>query len=77
MFLPFARLAALLHQLGDDARPPRLMAGAHSGAGVSVEIFVEQNQVAPVRIGLEFLKSAKDRSAAFVISKKDVRHAAG
>jgi hypothetical protein len=41
MFLAFARLAALLHQLGNDAGPSGLMAGADSCPGISVEAFVE------------------------------------
>src|SRR5215475_12746042 len=36
--------------LGDQAGPAGLVARAHSRAGVTVEIFVERNIVAPVRI---------------------------
>ena len=34
----------------DQSRPPRLVAGAEALAGVTVEIFVEKHQVAPVRV---------------------------
>ena len=49
----FKLFSALLQQLGDQAGPAGLMAGAEPGAVVAVEVFVEQDQVAPVRIGLE------------------------
>ena len=77
MFLSFARLAALLHQFGDNAGPSRLMASADSGARVSVKVFVEQDQIAPVRISLEFFEIAEDRPAAFIVSKKYIRHSTG
>src|SRR5262249_16484553 len=37
-----------LNQEGDDAGPAGLMAGADSGSGISMEVFVEQDVVAPV-----------------------------
>src|SRR5438105_15156327 len=43
-------LAALLQQLGDEASPARLVAGADPAAGVAVEILVEEHEVAPVGI---------------------------
>src|SRR5882672_4497652 len=41
-------LAALLEELRDEARPAGLVAGADPGAVVTVEVLVEQDQVAPV-----------------------------
>ena len=40
------------------------MAGAQPGAVVPVEVFVEQDMVAPVGIALEFLSTAIDWSSA-------------
>ena len=63
-------LGVLLDQLGDQAGPPGLVAGAEAGAGVAIEIFVEQDEVAPVRIGLELLAIAVDRPAALRCLRK-------
>ena len=49
---------------GHDAGPARLVAGAEPGAVVAVEILVEQDVVAPVRIVLELLGAAVDRPPA-------------
>jgi len=38
-----------------DTGPARLVAGAKAGAVVAVEILVEQDMVAPVRVVLELL----------------------
>jgi hypothetical protein len=50
----FARFAALLQQFGDQASPARLVARADALASVSMEVFVEEDEVAPVGIVLEF-----------------------
>src|SRR5579871_4208358 len=47
------RNAALLEQFRDQTGPPGLMAGAESNAGVRVKIFVEENVITPVSVGLE------------------------
>src|SRR6266480_1224355 len=39
-----------VHAACNDARPTGLMAGAQAGAVVAVEILVEQDEIAPVRI---------------------------
>src|SRR5262249_56611425 len=64
-------LAALLQELGDDGRPARLVSGAHAGAVVPVEVFVEQQQIAPVRILLELLGAPVDRPAAVGPAQED------
>ena len=46
-----------VHEPGDDAGPAGLVAGAEAGAVVAVEVLVEQQAVAPVRIVLELLAS--------------------
>src|SRR5215510_10405263 len=60
-----------IEQDGDDARPSRLVAGAEAGAVVSVEVFVEQNEIPPVRVVLELRGAAVDRTAAAPVPEKD------
>ena len=50
---------------------PGLMAGADAGAVVAVEVFVEQQIVAPMGIALEFLGAAKHRPPAALVAQKD------
>src|SRR5271166_6583438 len=52
------------------------MACSYPRSRIAVEVFVEQNQIPPVRIGLEFLKTSEHRPAALFIAQKDVGHAA-
>jgi hypothetical protein len=47
-------LSALLDQLRHQAGPTGLMIGAEAGNGGAVEIFVKENQITPMRTGLEF-----------------------
>ena len=47
------------------------MAGAQPGAVVAVEVFVEQDVIAPVGIGLELLRAAVDRTPAMLIAQED------
>src|SRR5262245_7828918 len=49
--------------LGDESGPAGLVAGSESGAVITVKVFVEQNVVAPVGVGLELLGAAKHRPA--------------
>src|SRR5437660_4863764 len=53
------------------------MAGADSLAGVAVEVFVEGDGVAPVRVGLEFFKVAEDGALAVGAAQEDASEAAG
>src|SRR5436309_9342780 len=39
-----------MHDAGHDSGPARLVAGAEAGAVVAVEVLVEQDAVAPVRV---------------------------
>src|SRR5437867_5780653 len=68
-------LAALLQEFGDEAGPARLVARADAGAVVAVEVLIEQNQVAPVRVALELLRGAEDRPAAVFAAQEDPREA--
>src|SRR5260221_12532480 len=44
--------STLLQHLSDQPGPTRLMAGADTRTVVAVKVLVEEDQVAPVRIGL-------------------------
>ena len=52
--------AALLEEFGDQGGPAGLMTGANTRTVVTVKVFIEQQQVAPVRILLELLRAAID-----------------
>ena len=56
--------AEQVQQRRDQGSPARLVAGAQPRAVVAVEVLVEQDVVAPVRIVLEFGRSAVDRPPA-------------
>jgi len=43
----------LLNEFGEQARPTRLVVCAQSSPVIAVKIFVEEQQVAPVRVILE------------------------
>src|SRR5688572_11966731 len=49
-----------VHERCDQAGPSRLVAGAEPRPVVSMEVLIEQDQVAPVRIVLELLRTAVD-----------------
>src|SRR6476659_35255 len=57
--------------------PSGLVTGADTGAVVAVEVLVEENQIAPVRVGLELFRAAIDRSLALLVSEKDLRESPG
>src|SRR5581483_103718 len=67
-------LAALLQQLGDDAGPSGLVAGADSAAVIAVEVLIEEDQVLPVRILIKIVP-AVNRPAAVQTLQKDACHA--
>ena len=60
-----------LDGLGHDAGPAGLMAGAKHGAGVAVKVFMEEDEVAPVGIGLELLRAAVNRSSAVFVLQSE------
>src|SRR5215472_18635013 len=52
-----------MNQPSYDSGPSCLMTGAQSSSVVTVEIFVKQNVVAPVRVVLELLRASVDWAA--------------
>jgi hypothetical protein len=42
-----------LNERGDQTGPARLMAGADSGPVVPVEVFIEEQMIAPLRVALD------------------------
>ena len=60
----------------DEAGPAGLMRGAETSAVVAMEIFVEEEIVAEVGIGLEFFAAAEDGAAAGRVAKENVGEAA-
>src|SRR5579883_953511 len=71
-----ALFAALLHEFGEQAGPSGLVAGADAAAVVAVEVFVEQDQVAPVGIGLELVEVAEYRAPAVAVAQEQIVQAA-
>ena len=66
-----------LDQLRHQPGPAGLMAGAEPRAVVAVEVFVEQDVVAPVGIGLELLRAAVHRPPAVLVAQEDPREPVG
>ena len=65
------KVAEKFDQLRDDTSPARLVAGSKARAIVTVEIFVEQDVIFPLRIGLKFLRASVHGPPARPISQKD------
>src|SRR5262245_16523533 len=61
-----------MHDAGDSASPSRLVTRAQPCAIVTMKIFVKQDVIAPMRIGLELLGSAIDWAPAIRIFQKDI-----
>jgi hypothetical protein len=61
-------LWAISDQFRDQGGPTCLMAGTKASTIVSVEIFIEQQVITPMRVGLEYRFLSKDGStlSAFV-----------
>lgn len=68
----YGSLVVLLNELGDQPSPAGLVARADPGAVITVEIFMKRDQIAPVRIVLEFSSAAKNRPSLLRIAKEDL-----
>src|SRR5947209_6516387 len=66
----------LLQQICYQPCPTRLVTCTDACPIISVEVFVEQQQIAPVRIALEFFYPTVDGSAALGIPQKNTGQAA-
>src|SRR5215470_2938916 len=66
-----------LDQPGHEARPARLVTGAEAGALVTVEVFIEQEQIAPVRIGLEFSGAPVYGTSALLVTQERTHETLG
>src|SRR5262245_15954386 len=64
-----------LDQIGDETGPSGLVARADTGAGVAVEVLVEEDQIAPVRVGLERGGFAVHRPGALLVAEEDANEA--
>ena len=62
--ISFTVLTLLLNQLRYQTCPTCLMARADASAGIAVEIFIEGNVIAPVRVILECFVSPKNSAAS-------------
>src|SRR5262245_59299280 len=62
-----------LEQLRHQAGPASLVAGPQPGAIVAMEIFIEQDMIAPVRVGLKCDGPAVDGPPPLVVSEEDPR----
>src|SRR5438552_18833258 len=67
----FRVLPPLLKHLRDQPCPAGLMAGSDAGSVIAVEIFMEEQELVPLRVTLEFFVGAKDRTAAFAVLQED------
>src|SRR5829696_3759658 len=67
----------LVNQRGDEPRPAGLVRGAEPHAGVAVKVFVEQDEVAPVRVVLELGVPAVGGAAPFGVARKQPYEAVG
>src|SRR5215471_8016604 len=65
------RRSALLDQLGHKSGPPSLVACSNSRAVITMKVFMELNEVAPVRIALKFARAAVEWPAPRVISEEN------
>src|SRR5262245_61957517 len=68
---------ALFDELGHQARPPRLVGGPDAPPLVAVEVLVEQDKVAPVRVLLEAVRVAVDGPAAVAPAQEQAGEPAG
>src|SRR5262245_49986310 len=60
-----------VHTAGDYAGPAGLVIGAQAGPGVPVEVFIKQDEVAPVRVILKLPSAAVERTPAVLVFEKD------
>lgn len=60
-----------LDEFGNESCPTGLVTGAQPGTIVAMEVFVEADVVAPMRIVLELLRAAVDGSSAMRVAQEN------
>jgi hypothetical protein len=60
-----------LDQFRHQSCPSRLVTRSEPGAVIPMEVLVQQDMVAPVRVGLEFLGAPVDRPPAALVAQED------
>src|SRR5437867_4804776 len=70
-------LTALFDKFCDETGPAGVMAGADPSPIIAVKIFVEKNEIAPVRIALKEFRVASYGTAAVRIAEKNVNEPPG
>src|SRR5262249_24636309 len=68
-------VADQLDQRCDEPRPAGLVRRSDAGAVVAVEVLEEENQVAPVWVGLELLRAAVDGPSTALVAQENAREA--
>ena len=61
----------LLNELGDQACPAGLMAGANAGPIVPMKVFIEEDKIAPVRVALEAVFGAEDGPSPVAVAQEE------
>ncbi len=69
----YTRRTTLLNQLRDKPGPPCLVAGTQPGPVIAVEVLVEEDMVAEMRILLEQLYIAVDRPPPCFVPREQPR----
>src|SRR5215212_1823885 len=75
-------LSPFVDQIGNQPGPAGLVRGAEAFAGVAVEVFVEEDEVLPMRVvreelGLARSARAVERAIAIRVRQEDVDHPVG
>lgn len=66
-----SHMAKHLNHASNEPRPSRLMTGAQASTVVAVKVLVEQDGVLPVRIGLELLCTAVNRTPVVFVPQEN------
>src|SRR5690242_14414067 len=70
-------LPPLVNQAGDKPGPAGLMRSAEARASIAVEIFVEEDQIFPMRVALELLDAFVNRARTSGAASEDPNQAVG
>src|SRR5579872_1159548 len=76
VFVLLHLFSSLLKQICDQSCPARLVAGTDTCAVITVEVLVEQQEVAPVRVILKCFNAAMNRPQPIFVAQENARQAA-